>query len=540
MRGIVGILNRDRLSRLNAIGGAVLILLLLGISVYRAQTQSITIDEATTYLSYVKPTVRQAWSSYDANNHILFSLLAKASTSLFGVSEFSIRLPSIVGGAIYLISLFWLYQIIFGQSLVLLPFYAATACNPFVLDYLSAGRGYGLALGLWIAGFSVLFSCMRKAAQAIDITLVLFAGVLLGLSAAANLAFVFPILGLLVVAIPLLLFATHSNGKILACVALLASSSVIAGVIIYVPLSHATKASFYHGAHSLFETVESLASYTFFYLNNNFLVSGLPYDMGDTQTNIVIAAGVGAICVLAAIFILCLTTAYTAFKHRRFTVLDDMRQVVLLFGGTTCATFIGMVVAHYAFDVRYPLGRTGIFWLTAVFTLASCLTALLLKYVNRIAITSIVALCAIGCACFFVSEIRLSGYAEWRYDSTTRRGLQIVLEDSQCRELQTVHIESTWMLATTLEFYKELWHLKTFTRIDRIPEKRIDEMVQKGQLDYLLLLPQDYGVLAKFPLKILYRDRSTGLIVARVRAEKSTSTEGNCAERLRAVVYSIS
>src|SRR5580700_8396448 len=65
---------------------------------YRAATQSITIDEATTYLNYVRDYWTNVWSRYDPNNHVLYSILAQLSVRVLHISEFSLRLPSVLAG----------------------------------------------------------------------------------------------------------------------------------------------------------------------------------------------------------------------------------------------------------------------------------------------------------------------------------------------------------------------------------------------------------------------------------------------------------
>ena len=77
---------------------AAAIALLTGVaalSVYRAATQSITVDEAHTYLAYVKPPLRTVLSTYEANHHVLHSLLCKAATGILGASDFSLRIPAL-------------------------------------------------------------------------------------------------------------------------------------------------------------------------------------------------------------------------------------------------------------------------------------------------------------------------------------------------------------------------------------------------------------------------------------------------------------
>src|SRR5262245_56059542 len=72
-----------------------------GMNIYRASTQSITIDEARTYLAFVKPPVRQILTTYEANNHVLHSLMCKASIGMFGLSELTLRIPGLIGGILY-------------------------------------------------------------------------------------------------------------------------------------------------------------------------------------------------------------------------------------------------------------------------------------------------------------------------------------------------------------------------------------------------------------------------------------------------------
>src|SRR4030081_1537963 len=75
-------------------------------NLYRAATQSLTIDEAFTYQLYLAKNLRAILTEYDANNHVLYTLLAKLSVGLFGKSEFAIRLPSVLGGLVYFYAVF--------------------------------------------------------------------------------------------------------------------------------------------------------------------------------------------------------------------------------------------------------------------------------------------------------------------------------------------------------------------------------------------------------------------------------------------------
>src|SRR5690348_15294868 len=66
----------------------ILLVALFAVNVYRAATQSITADEAVTFVRWVRPPLRDLIPQpYDPNNHVLNSVLVKRSVGLFRLSE---------------------------------------------------------------------------------------------------------------------------------------------------------------------------------------------------------------------------------------------------------------------------------------------------------------------------------------------------------------------------------------------------------------------------------------------------------------------
>ncbi|MGC4053224.1 MAG: hypothetical protein QM757_28300 [Paludibaculum sp.] len=114
---------------------------------WRAATASITTDEAFTFNEFVAPPVLQVLTTYDANHHVLHSLLCKASISLLGKGELRLRLPALLGTLLYLWGVWRLTRQRFGDT----PLMAATALllavQAGLIDYLSLARGYSLGLG---------------------------------------------------------------------------------------------------------------------------------------------------------------------------------------------------------------------------------------------------------------------------------------------------------------------------------------------------------------------------------------------------------
>ena len=129
----------------------------------RASIMSITYDEALTYLWHVTgrvgDIVRLATPGLPDNNHLLLTLLSKLSIAMFGPSELALRLPSVLGYALFCAAAASiLRRHLHGPLLVL--FFVFTTLNPYVIDMMSIARGYGPGLALATAG---IYALMRAA-----------------------------------------------------------------------------------------------------------------------------------------------------------------------------------------------------------------------------------------------------------------------------------------------------------------------------------------------------------------------------------------
>lgn len=67
----------------------------------QAATQSLTLDEAFTYLQIASGPWENWHGPFDANNHVRYTLLERLSVVIFGTSALSIRLPSLFGGLLF-------------------------------------------------------------------------------------------------------------------------------------------------------------------------------------------------------------------------------------------------------------------------------------------------------------------------------------------------------------------------------------------------------------------------------------------------------
>ncbi|NTV02179.1 MAG: hypothetical protein HGB04_05260 [Chlorobiaceae bacterium] len=158
----------------------------------RAATMCITLDEAATYNGHVT----NGWvdillfrtDGLPDNNHLLHTLLAKLSVSIFGVSELTLRLPTLLGTFFYLLGLnLCLPRVVSGWKAV--PGLLAIAMNPYVVDFLGVARGYGLGLGFTMLGLAALLRAFAETPGKLRAGHARLGIVLFGLAALSNLSF---------------------------------------------------------------------------------------------------------------------------------------------------------------------------------------------------------------------------------------------------------------------------------------------------------------------------------------------------------------
>ena len=109
--------------------------------------QPISYDEAFTFLNYVAPGGTHFFDYTNPNNHILHSILARASTVLFGHHLWTMRLPSFVAGTAAVPLTFFLCRKLANRGS---GYLAATAVSlyPYLVMYSALARGYAILVAL--------------------------------------------------------------------------------------------------------------------------------------------------------------------------------------------------------------------------------------------------------------------------------------------------------------------------------------------------------------------------------------------------------
>jgi hypothetical protein len=392
-------------------------------AIVRAYIQSITIDEADTYNMFV---FRHIYLAYAANNHVLNSTLMYAAAQWLGLSQFTVRLPALLGAALYIAAVYRLCRLLGASLFVQLTVFLCLIFNPFVFDHLVAARGYGMALAflLWaIVYFAEQYFRYEKGWL---LTACAVSSACIGMSVDANFAFAFVDFAAMSA---ILVAAWHRRPKqwfrVLAFCAL--PGVAIVAVVSGDALLHRHPEELVYGAHSLAQTFNGLMASSLFETRFDFLRPFVFPLVGAT----------------GLLLLLCLTWKRAPSR-------------IAPLGFAVAAIFAATVGIHWAafrmFGLPLPRERTSIFFFPLFMIAAGVLAAVpppsrVAGYLRAAFLGSLAFM-----AVYFLLCLRLNYFEEWRWDKDVQKTYSILtcLNGSS----QLTYVSSTWPYRAALNFYQ--------------------------------------------------------------------------------------
>lgn len=155
----------------------------------RAACVAFTWDEAFSFMMTVQYNhiIPDHFDVMAANNHYLNSLFMWLSWKVFGSGELALRVPAVLFSAVYLFYVVRFLMQLRSRMVALLGF-ALLGLSPFLLDFLSLARGYGMAMSLMMIALWHLYLYINRGMQAKQ----LYIGLLwAGLTLTANLSWLY-------------------------------------------------------------------------------------------------------------------------------------------------------------------------------------------------------------------------------------------------------------------------------------------------------------------------------------------------------------
>jgi len=428
---------------------------------YRAVHQSIVIDEAYTYLRFIRGPWSVVYSPYDANNHVLNTILAKLCIQFLGLSEFAMRLPSLLSGFFLILGIYFVLELTTSRAIRWIAVFAL-ALHPALLDFSIAARGYGTALAFLI--WALYFSLRRRYA---------IAGVLLGLAFCANLTTIFPALALILAATIL------STGRASTLASLFIPAAAVAFVISYPALRTAQKYHFYIGNPTLTSTVGEIVTDS---------LHGAPA-LG-------FLAGARAVHAAQFIFVPAIFAFILIATRRAFPAV--LPALTLAF------TLLGLIAAHTFFGLNYPIGRTALY-LPLLFCIAWAIAS---DNARHPALRGANLLLAALLIAQFTTQIQTESFHPWVFDEDTRHVAELLKQACAGKPDQSISIGATWIHQPALEFYR-----------DALPIPALQPVVRQSPAellghDFYVLNDPDTAALPRANLQILFSGKSSGIVLA--------------------------
>ncbi len=440
--------------------------------IYKALMIPVTHDEVATMVHYYKFSIWEIMMYPDPwpNNHILNTLLAKASISVFGQEQWAGRLPNVLSFAAYLFAAYKINKTLFKyDNLLFLSGLALFIFNPFLLDFFSLCRGYGLSNALLLCSAMFCLDAYLKRREA-SIWLSFAFAILASYANFTQLIYWCAINGMIFIYFFNNYLQTREIRPLLGKAAIIAGIDLTYLALIYTPIHkmQSTNQFVYWTANGFFQdTIVSLMDNTRYGSR-----------MIDIPTEYFAVLAV-MICFAAGAFAmyywgrhswqkLIKTPVFTAFLLLAFTVFVNIMQTIILkTPNLTTRTALGF----------YPL-----------FILLLCSMIFHLQK-ERLALSRMIAgILLIFSIWHLARTVSFDRVREWWYDTNTFQVLNIIKSENPSKE--QIVLQTNWAFHPSFYFYSATGKTPWLTLGDYNKE-----IISETNADYYYVFDSDYQTL---------------------------------------------
>jgi uncharacterized membrane protein len=498
-----------------------------GVVVYRAYVQPIAHDEALSFGWFLDGGVYKLLQ-FNSNNHVLFTLISKVFVKAFGVSELSIRAPSVVGSAAYLLTVYLLCQKIFGHGLLMLITLGMLCLNPQVMDFMVAARGYSLGMAsLCIAMYFLSRIAARECIDPEDRKMLLecsVASVFLALSVASNLTNLIPAFSLTAsfyaIAMPKASLIHLSDRKHRMFARHFLAPGIIVGLFILWPfLIQARPQQFYVGLKKCSEALRDIFNSSFLYKWTDdiyaYTLGAIPVSPGSWQERV---SDCGAYILLPSLFIFVLAGVILAAR-RSFETSKNRSVYCRLFGGAAICTVALTAILRIVANVNYPIARTCLYFIP-LFTVGGMLSAK--EFSSRWSIWPVKfagLLLSFVILADYTAAMNTKYFRYNAYDSISRTMFQVILNDARSRALSTVRVGGTWWYQPEIDFYRRRYKAESILPYDiKDPSYfwQTPNSLMPRDYDYFVFTPGGDPNLDSPQVRVIFHDKDVGVTVIRI------------------------
>ncbi len=428
----------------------------IGLSVYthyRAATLAITHDEAIICRMIQEHSAVDILNYIIPQDHMVNTLMMKWSCLIFPHTEYTMRLPNLIGHLLYIIFSILLLRRLRSHHLLITGFILLNF-NPYLLDFFSIARGYGLSVAFMMVSlyFAVSYAATGKT---VHLVAGFFSGLLAVLTVYTLLNYYFALVGLVVIMMIIwwlsgAKFPEHSLKTIAGIILLVI---IVSSALLYAKLSGPlekiqeeqfiyarTMKNFYTG------TIRPIV-YRSIYNSD----PGLTVDL-------VSWAFLAVYALVPLLLAFLLGKKDYSFTGRLMFALFIISVVI----------FASITAQFKLFNVRFLQNRTATFIAPVMILMLIGLTDELrrFKYLK----IPVITLAYFFAFLFAVNTIRhanCSRYLEWEYDADTRTMIRDLEADAEPAPGEQVRLGIYWIFEPSVNFYRDTWELDWLNEVDR-------------------------------------------------------------------------
>ncbi|NLF43294.1 MAG: hypothetical protein GX587_11410 [Bacteroidales bacterium] len=407
-----------------------LIVLLLGFYViFRGISLSFTHDESLSFsIIQGNTSLKQT-----ANHHALNTMLMDVCFKLFGSQEWALRLPNIIAFFIYSLAAFLVTNLITEKTIRVFAF-VVLLFNPFLLDFFSLARGYGISNSCILLAFYFLLRHnvrdQKLSILNIDFLLCMLSATASMFSILSSINIYIALLGIFVIRYMIFFLKNRQSwnrGILLSCVIFfLALVPLYFGVETLLVLKDNNE--LYYGSNSLISSINAL------------IYASMYHDFPPKWVSISLRYAILAIFLISFVFLV-----FYKKRSERFLLISCLNILVV----------IGFFIEHYFFDAKYPQNRTALMFIPMI----ACQAMFLFNEINtakfkwvNVFIKMISVFAIILLSYNLIINLNLKKTLLWSYDASTKEVAMLIDYHSKGLNRKAV-ISNRWLFEPTLNYY---------------------------------------------------------------------------------------
>ncbi len=459
-------------------------------AVARACVQSVTMDEADTYLKFVGRAEIFHWFPA-ANNHILNSALIRLFTSIFGLSHLTLRLPALLGAGIYIAACLYLCVLLPDKISLTLPLFVCLVYNPFVADFFALARGYGMASAFLVCAIAAVASIpFRKIAPMKGLAA---CSVFVGLSFCANFSFAFANLAVLAAGFWWIFRSSGFSWRLLGAAAL--PGALVTAVIALPTILQWPSGQLYEGAMSVRLWFGSVIHWSLSEVNPEIANPLVFRILHAIEHRLFPVLGLAVAWRLVTLVV-----------NRQTVAQSPIAGLAAMLGCAIILATLTHWIAFHVFGLLLPYNRTALFYVPLGTLFVGALAAIPVNSRgSRISATACVTV-LYAFAGYFLFCMRLTWTGETRFNADVRSAYSVLAPYNHTYCVDTVGVD--WLYSSALEFYRVLSARESFTEF-------LPGLPLPNDLDvYVLNAKGDREFIDAQHLSVVYRGVLSDIVIA--------------------------